>query len=293
VPSRRRLIVALVLVAAVAAFEFWGGARAGSLALLTDAVHVCMDAFALSVALFAAIGAARPADARKSFGYGRIEILGALVNGALLLAATIVIVYEAMLRFAHPSLPAGGLMSVVAGVGLIVNLGVGLLLLRNSKRDLNVRTALFHVAGDAVGAFAVIVGGVFVLATRALWIDPLLSLLVAAIIVAGVWRVLRDAADVLLESVPRDVDPAAIAADIARVAGVVGVHDLHVWSIGSRARALSAHVDLDDRRISEADTILLAIETCIKNDYAIDHITVQFECQRCDSKAGVICTMSP
>ncbi|HEY5258916.1 MAG TPA: cation diffusion facilitator family transporter [Candidatus Baltobacteraceae bacterium] len=286
--SRRRLVVALVLIAAVAAFEFWGGARAGSLALLTDAVHVCMDAFALGVALFAAIGASRPADARKSFGYGRVEILGALANGTLLLAATIVIVYEALQRFGHPFLPQGGLMSGVAAIGLVVNLGVGLLLLRDGKSDLNVRTALFHVAGDAVGAIAVIVGGAFVLATRALWIDPLLSLLVAAIIVAGVWRVLRDAADVLLESVPRDVDPAAVAADIARIAGVTGVHDLHVWSIGSRARALCAHVDLDDRRISESDAILQSIEACLRADYAIDHITIQFECQRCDTKTCVM-----
>jgi cobalt-zinc-cadmium efflux system protein len=285
-PTRRRLTIALLLIAAVAALEFWGGARAGSLALLTDAVHVCMDVFAIAIALFAAIGATRPADVRKSFGYGRVEILGALVNGALLIAATIVIVYEAIQRFSHPALPQGGLMSGIAAIGLIVNVGVGLLLMRDGKHDLNVRTALFHVAGDAIGAIAVMIGGAFVLATHAAWIDPALSLFVALIIVAGVWRVLRDAADVLLESVPRDLDAATISASIARVEGVIGVHDLHVWSIGSRVRALCAH------RISEAAAILATIEATMRDEFFIDHTTIQFECSRCKDTTCVMVSVA-
>ena len=204
-PATRRLSVALVATALVAVLEFWGGAASHSLALTGDAVHVCMDVVALALALIAAIGAARPADTRRTFGYGRVEVLGALVNGTLLLVATIAIVYFAVRRFAAPVEPQAGLMAIVAAAGLAVNAGVGLSLRSVGKSDLNVRAALFHVMGDALGALAVIFGGIAIALTHFAWIDPLLSLFVAAIIVVGVVRLLRDATEVLLESVPGDV----------------------------------------------------------------------------------------
>jgi cobalt-zinc-cadmium efflux system protein len=287
---QRRLCIALVFAAFVAALEFWGGARSGSLALVTDAVHVCMDIFALGIALFATIGAMRPANERQTFGYGRIEMLGALANGALLIGATIFIVYEAIGRFAHPSLPHGALMSEIALVGLIVNTGVGLMLMRDGHRDLNVRAALFHIAGDAVGALAVIVGGIVIIWTGAAWIDPFLSLVVAAVIVTGVVRILRDATDVLLESVPRGMDTNALSRAICGIDGVVAVHDLHVWTIGSGAHALSAHVQVADRRVSEADALLHEIHTRLRAEYEITHATLQLECANCDPAASAICT---
>jgi cobalt-zinc-cadmium efflux system protein len=249
-----------------------------------------MDVFALGIALVALIGAARPANARKTFGYGRVEMLGALANGALLLAAVIFIVYEAVRRFQHPVLPHGTLMSVVAAVALVVNVTVGLVLWRDSHRNLNVRAALFHVTGDTLGAIAVIIGGIVIVATHALWIDPLLALVVAAIIVVGVGRVLRDATDVLLEAVPRGMDTNAVAGEIRTVPGVVAVHDLHVWSIGSDARALSAHVQLDDRRISEATAILREIDGRLRAEYGIVHATLQLECENCEPEGGIVCT---
>jgi cobalt-zinc-cadmium efflux system protein len=163
-------------------------------------------------------------------------------------------------------------------------------LLRDSHRNLNVRAALFHVAGDTLGAVAVIFGGIVILATHAVWIDPLLSLVVAAIIVVGVWRVLRDATDVLLEAVPRGMDTSTVAGEIRTVPGVVAVHDLHVWSIGSEARALSAHVQLDDRRISEATAILREIDGRLRTAYGIVHATLQLECESCEPEGGIVCT---
>jgi cobalt-zinc-cadmium efflux system protein len=281
VAIRRRLVYALIATALVALLEFWGGAASRSLALTSDAVHVCTDVLALALALLAAIGAARPADPRRTFGYGRIEVLGALVNGTLLLVATVAITYEAARRFANPVEPSAGLMTLIAAVGLAVNGGVGLLLRPSSKRDLNVRAALFHVIGDALGAAAVIAGGIAIGLTHRAWIDPLLSLFVAAIIVIGVMRVMRDATNVLLESVPSDVDSSHLAEHIAKLSGVTGVHDLHVWSIGSGSHALSAHVLLDDRRLSEAADVLREIDECAKTHFGIDHITVQFECENC------------
>ncbi len=289
---RNRLAVAMVLVGLVAALEFWGGARAGSLALLTDGVHVCMDLFALAIALFASISSSRPADARKTFGYGRIEMLGALANGALLLGATIFIVYEAIMRFAHPSLPLGGLMSGIAAIGLVANVCIGWMLMHDGHHDLNVRAALFHVAGDVVGAIAVLIGGLIILATGATWIDPLLSLVVAAVIVVGVVRILRDATDVLLEAVPRGMDAGAIGQAIEAISGVVAVHDLHVWTIGSDSHALSAHVRVDDRRVSEADALLRRISDLLRDEYGIAHATLQFECEGCVPGPGIVCTQA-
>ncbi|MGC1381477.1 MAG: cation diffusion facilitator family transporter [Candidatus Baltobacteraceae bacterium] len=280
-PAHRRLILALIATALVALLEFWGGAVSRSLALTSDAVHVCMDVFALALALLAAIGAARPADPRRTFGYGRIEVLGALVNGTLLLVATIVIVYEAARRFAAPVEPHAAVMTLVAGAGLAVNAGVGLLLRGDGKRDLNVRAALFHVLGDALGALAVIFGGIAIALWHVVWIDPLLSLFVAAIIVVGIVRVMRDATEVLLESVPGDVDCADLRRHIEEIAGVTGVHDLHVWSIGSGSHALSAHVLLDDRRLSEAADVLREIDGCAQAHFGVDHVTIQFECETC------------
>jgi cobalt-zinc-cadmium efflux system protein len=281
VPVRHRLILALVASIAVAIFEFWGGAASHSLALTSDAVHVCTDVLALALALLASIGAARPADPRRTFGYGRIEVLGALVNGTVLLLATAAIVYEAAQRLASAVAPHAVTMTAVAFIGLCMNAGIGLLLRRSSERDLNVRAALFHVFGDALGAAAVIIGGIAIGFTGHAWIDPVLSLFVAAIIVTGVLRILRDAADVLLESVPGAVDSEDLSAHVCRIPGVIGVHDLHVWSIGSGSHALSAHVRLDDRRLSEATEVLRDIDECVKSHFGIEHLTIQFECDNC------------
>jgi cobalt-zinc-cadmium efflux system protein len=288
--SPARLRIALAATAAVAVLECVGGIRAGSLALISDAAHVVMDVVALAIALAAAVQSKRPATQRQTYGFARYEILAALANGALLTAVTILIAVEAVRRFMHPELPAGALMAGIAAIGFTVNVAVGLILLRGDRGNLNLRAALLHVGGDALGAFGVIVGGVLILATGAAWIDPLLSLLVAAIIIAGVVRIVREATDVLLESAPGHVEVPAVRSRIGVVDGVVGVHDLHVWTIGSGAHALSAHVVLDDRKLSEASLIMRAIDAAMHDDFAITHVTVQFECESCDPDTTIVCT---
>ena len=285
-----RLVLSLALVAGVALFEVWGGFRAGSLALLTDAAHVCMDAFALGVALFAVIGARRPPNARKTFGYGRLEILGAMLNGTVLLAVTVVIVIQAVQRFFIPHHTAGVLVSEVATAGLAVNLAIALMLREHGKHNLNLQAALFHVAGDALGAFAVILGGIAIAWSGATWIDPALSIFVAAIIVTGVIRVLRDAADVLLEGVPRGIHVRDVREAMSELEGTVAVHDLHVWTIGTGALALSAHVLVDDRRVSEATAIARSVDAMLRERFGITHVTLQFECSNCAEDERVVCT---
>ena len=291
--STGRLKIALVATAAVAALELAGGLRAGSLALMSDAAHVTMDVVALAIALAAAVQAKRPANQRQTYGFARYEILAALANGGLLTAVTVLIAVEAVKRLFQPALPAAGVMTAVAAIGLAVNLAVGLMLVRGVHSNLNVRAAVLHIAGDALGGGAVVVGGLLIALTGAAWIDPALSLLVAAIIVAGVAAVVREATSVLLESAPGHAGIPAVRDRIAGVAGVVGVHDLHVWTIGSGSHALSAHVVLDDRKLSEASAILRSIDGAMRDDFAIAHVTVQFECESCDPDTTIVCTQTP
>ncbi len=287
------LKVALGATAAVAVLELVGGVRAGSLALLSDAAHVTTDAVALAIALAAVVQSKRPATHRQTYGFARYEILAALANGALLAAVTLPIGTAAVERLLHPALPAGALMAGVAAIALVVNGTVGLMLARVAHRDLNVRAALLHVAGDLFGATAVIAGGSAIVLTGATWIDPVLSLLVVAVILVGVVRIAREAVGVLLESAPDHAAIPDVRERIARVAGVVGVHDLHVWTIGSSSHALSAHVVLDDRKLSEAGAILRSIDVAMRDEFAIAHVTVQFECESCEPDTTIICTQAP
>ena len=184
-------------------------------------------------------------------------------------------------------------MMLFAGIGLAVNATVGVMLSRHSHGNLNVQAALFHVAGDALGALAVVAGGAIIALTGAAWVDPALSLFVAAIIVVGVFRVMRDATDVLLEGVPRGMQVEEIRTAIGGIAGVVAVHDLHVWTLGSDAPAMSAHVLIDDRRVSEATAILTRADALLRERFGIAHVTLQFECENCATDDRVVCTQPP
>jgi len=285
-----QLKVALVATAAIAVLELFGGIVSHSLALLSDAAHVTMDVVALAIALVASIQSQRPASDRHTFGFARLEILAGLGNSALLLGVTVLIVAEAIRRFFHPELPQGSLMVVIAAIGLAVNLAIGLMLLRSTSRTLNLRAAMLHIGGDALGAVAVVVGGAVIAATGASWIDPALSLFVALIILIGIVNVGREATDVLLESVPGHAKLPAVRESIGRCEGVVAVHDLHVWTIGTGSHVLSAHVVLDDRRLSEATAVLERINAAMHDEFGIAHVTIQFECEACEDDDRIVCT---
>jgi cobalt-zinc-cadmium efflux system protein len=285
-----QLKIALVATAGVAILELVGGIAAHSLALLSDAAHVTMDVVALVIALAASIQSMRPANERQTFGFARLEILAGLGNSALLLAVTVLIVVEAVKRFMQPELPAGMLMVTIAAIGFVVNLGIGLMLLRANHGSLNMRAAMLHVGGDALGAIAVVIGGLVILATGMSWIDPALSLFVSAIILIGIINVARQAMHVLLESVPDHARLPLVRESISKCDGVVAVHDLHVWTIGTGSHALSAHVVLDDRRLSEATAVLQRITKAMHDDFGIAHVTVQFECESCAEDDRVVCT---
>ena len=284
------LRVAFVATMLVAAIECAGGFLSHSLALLTDCAHVFLDAVALLIALAALHLAARPATRRQTFGFGRTEILAALLNGGLLFAITVFIVVDAVRRFIHPVAPDGLLMGAFAAFALVVNAALSILLARHMHANLNMRAAMLHVLGDALASFGVVIGALVIWRFGWTWIDPLLSVAIAAVIVIGVVRIVREASDVLLESVPAHVNVERVLERIRHVDGVNGVHDLHVWTLGTGNYALSAHILLPDRSISDATQILQCVDRAMRDEFAISHVTVQFECESCAADDRIVCT---
>ena len=275
-----RVRLALLLTLTVLAVEVAGGLWAHSLALLSDAGHVVTDLVVLALSAFALGQAHRPASARRTFGYQRVGILVALVNALLLGAVVIGIVVESVRRLQHPGAVQGGLMAAAAVVGLVISL-VTARFLQPMQRDLTVRSALVHIRGDAWAAGAIIVGGLLIAITGWLPIDPLLSLGIAALIAWSAWRVVRAGVDILLESTPADLRADAVVTAVKRVPGVRDLHDLHIWTLGTQTRAMSAHLLIDDQRVAQAQDILAEVREVLAHEFEIEHTTIQFESLVC------------
>jgi cobalt-zinc-cadmium efflux system protein len=271
------MTAALVLTCLIAVVEAVGGWLTGSLALLSDAGHMWTDVSALGLALLAAWFAGRPANRRRTYGYVRLEILSALVNGVLLLAITVFIVVEALERLKRPTPVDLGPMALVATIGLGANLlAMGFL---HSGHSLNTRSAFLHVVGDALSSVGVLVGAGVMAFTGWHWVDPLISIGISGVVVVGGWRVLREAVDVLLETVPPHVDVDGVERALACIPRVTSVHDLHIWTVGSGMVALSAHLVVDEPSACENDTILVAAKRALVERFGIDHSTLQIESQ--------------
>ena len=271
---RPPFVAALVITLGYAFVELAGGMWAGSLALASDAGHMFSDALALALAAGAAWLARRPPGLKHSYGLARAEVLGATLNGLLMLAIIVVLVVEAVQRLLDPHPVAAGTVIVIATIGLLVNCAVVYVLSRG-HHDLNSRAALIHVLGDLVSSLAAVIAGVVIHVTGWVLIDPILSLVIAGLILITTLRLLRDTLHVLMEGVPAAVDLAEIGAALASVQGVSTVHDLHVWSIGSAHAALSAHVEIE--RLEDWPAILHASQTLLSQRFGVEHVTLQPE----------------
>ncbi|HEY7780050.1 MAG TPA: cation diffusion facilitator family transporter [Ktedonobacterales bacterium] len=287
-----RLRTAFLLTIGILLVEVLGGVFSHSLALLTDAGHMLTDVVALGLAWFAAVQAARPADERKTFGYHRTGILAAQVNAATLLVIVVVIAFEAVRRLQHPEPVTPWVMFVAAAFAIAINLYIGLGLRAEGSANLNLRAAMLHVFGDVGASAAVIVGGVVILLTGWFPADPIISLLIAALIAIGAWTILRETTDILMEATPRGLNVAQLVRDLVTVPGVSDVHDLHVWSIAGGMAALSAHVRVSDRPLSDCDALLDTVNQVLKDRYAIAHTTIQMECAGC-SPNDLYCDWRP
>lgn len=277
----RRFIVSLALTGLIFFAELVGGLVTGSLALLSDAAHVFLDAFALGLSYVAIRLTSLPPDDRHTYGYHRLRVLAALVNGTTLMLVVFEIVREAIGRFSNPQPILAGPMLVVAVIGLIVNLMVAFVLRGHDHEDLNVRSAFLHVLGDTLASIGVIVAGVIIVLTGWTIVDPLISLVIAVIILVGAGNVLRKALHILIEGVPQGLTATQVAEAMNDVPGVSQVHDLHVWTVSPGYIALSAHVVFDDQSISEAQSILERLEAALAERFGIEHTTIQVECQSC------------
>lgn len=273
--SRRALVLVLVLLAGYTVVEVVGGLLTGSLALLADAGHMLSDVMSIGLALFAIWLAQRPPTFARSFGYQRAEILVALLNGATLVAIAIWIFVEAYQRFSDPPDVLGGWMLAVAAVGLVVNVLAAVILWRRQSDSLNMRAALRHVFADMLGSVGVIAAALIILVTGWVYADPLISVLIGALVLGSSWTILRESVDILLESTPAGIDAREVARRMLAVEGVRDVHDLHIWTITSGFPALSAHVlvshgeDCHDRRRQ--------LELLLADEFGIAHSTLQVE----------------
>ncbi len=290
--AREKLRLGFLLTVGILAVEIAGAAASHSLALFSDAGHVLTDAAALGLAWFAAAQAERPADARRTFGYHRVGILTALANGLTLIAIAAVIAVEAFRRFAQPQPVHTGIMVAAGAVAVATNLYIGLGLSRAAHANLNTRAAALHVFGDVGASLAVILGALAISLTGATWVDPLVSVLIAALIALGALRLIVEAGSILLESAPRGVSLPDLVRDILRVPGVYDVHDLHVWTISSGMYALSCHTVIDDLPPSDSAPILDRITNMLRRAYGITHATIQFESRAHTSHDG-FCACPP
>jgi cobalt-zinc-cadmium efflux system protein len=280
----RKLLLAFVLTTAMMAIEVVGGLWSGSLALLADAGHMMVDALALLLAVVGAWMATRPADARRSYGYGRMEVLVGFVNALSQFVLVGWIVYEAISRLLHPSHILSGMMLLVAIVGLLVNLLVLRTLHGHAHDDVNLAGASLHVLGDLLGSLAAVLAALAIRWFGWLWADPVLSLLVSLLILGSAWRLLRLSAHILLEGVPDGMDSALVEASLRGAdPSIRGIHHLHVWQLASGSRMATLHAELHEP--ADSAQALQAIRQMLLERFHIQHVTVQIDPGHCPDQA--------
>jgi cobalt-zinc-cadmium efflux system protein len=273
--SRRRLWIALGINLGLLVFGVVGGLITGSLAVLADAGHVLSDAGAIALALFAAQLAALPAAGRRTFGYQRSEVLVALVNGLTLVAISIAIAIAAFGRFSDPPEIEGWGVLAIGVVGLLGNLAATWVLARGQREDINLEAALRHSAADALGSVGVLIAGAWVLFGGSPIVDPIVGLLIAVLVLASSWRLIKEPLDVLMESAPANLDVDRLGAAICAEPGVRSVHDLHVWTVTAGFGAIAAHVVVATG--SDRDLIRRRLELALGEEFGIEHTTLQME----------------
>lgn len=289
--NKKALIISFFIISAYMIIEVIGGYFTNSLALLSDAGHMFSDSISLGVGVLAFTFGEKVANYSKTYGYKRFEILAAVFNGVALIVISLYIFYEAFKRFAHPPEVASTGMLVIAIIGLLVNIFVAWIMMRSgdTEENLNLRAAFLHVLGDLLGSVGAIVAALLILFFNWGWADPLASVIVAVLVLISGWRVTKDALHVLMEGTPKNVDLNDIINTIESVQGILGIHDLHVWSITSGQNALSCHAVVDGNlTVDEGQTLLRSIEQKLE-DKGIGHVTIQMENTGHPHEESVLC----
>jgi cobalt-zinc-cadmium efflux system protein len=279
----RKLIVASAATFMFVLVELAVGLLANSLALISDAFHNFTDTLALLLALFAVRLARRPATAAKTYGYHRAGVIAAFINAGTLLAFTAFLFLEAFTRFRAPKSVNTTSMLITAFGALILNTAITLWLRREGRHDLNIRSAVMHMLGDAISSAGIIAASLLIRATgSSLW-DPAVSMIIGVLILWSSWGVLREALNLLLEGTPSGIDPEAVTRSLAAIDGVYGVHHLHIWALGPSRPALSCHLMVGDIPVKNTGNLLDRVNHLLEEDYRIAHTTIQFEFADCDA----------
>ncbi|MCS7247317.1 MAG: cation diffusion facilitator family transporter [Anaerolineales bacterium] len=277
-----RLILSLGITLVFVLFELVGGYLANSLALLTDAAHNFTDVLTLGLSWLAVRLALKPATSNHTYGFHRAGILIALVNSVTLIGVSGFVGLEAYQRFQEPQQVHSLLMSVTSGIAFLVNIVTALLIRHGSQTDLNLRSAYLHLMGDVFSTLGAFLAGVLIYFTGYVWLDPLVSLVIVALILWNALKIVAETVQILLEGAPRDINVEQLVEELRRVPGVDDVHDVHVWSITAEVRSLSAHIVTGDISLSEGALIQQRIAQLLRQRYAISHATLQLECKECE-----------
>ncbi len=277
----RKLIAAAIATILFVFAELAVGLYANSLALIGDAFHNFTDAIALGIALFAIHLEKRPPTYEKSFGYQRAGILAAFINSGILIALTIFIFREAVVRFREPHAVDSFMMMITAAVAVVLNAAITVALRREGREDVNIRSAVLHMLGDAVSSAGIIVAAALISFTGSPRWDPAISIVIGALILWSSWGILRETVNLLLEGTPSSIDPAEVTHAIAAVEGVEGVHHLHIWALASSRPALSCHLMVGDVPVRNTARLLEELTEMLHSRYRIGHSTIQFEFAQC------------
>jgi cobalt-zinc-cadmium efflux system protein len=282
---QRILKISLAATLLYVAATLFFGLRAHSLALISEAGHNASDALAIVLSFVAVYFQSRPATDRKTFGYQRAGVLAAFVNAGTLMVLAAWIAISAIQRLYAPVAVQPRLMMMVAAAGVLMNGAIAGLLWKFSG-DVNIRSVFLHMLGDTLSTAAVIAGGAAILFTHLQWIDPVLSLIIAGMILYSSWGIVRETLNILLEGTPQSLSLGDIRASMQSVSGVANVHDLHVWSLGSNSHALASHVTIDEMTMTECSVILEGIKDALWDKFHISHTTIQFETTGCKTTHG-------
>ncbi len=282
--SEKNLFLTMALNFLITLTEIIGGLVSGSLALMSDALHNFSDGIAMIISFIALRLSKRPNTARFTFGMKRAEVIAAVINASTLIIISFFLIKEAVGRFYHPAQVAGNLMLIVASGGLAANIIGTVLLKKGSRSNLNIRAAYFHLLSDVISSIAVIVGAVFIIFFQITWIDPVLTLLISVYILKETLVIVKESVEIIMMSSPEGIELDDIRKFVESINGVENIHHIHIWRLNDQDVHLEAHIEVKDMPVSETSGIQKQIEQQLHDRYAITHTTLQFECDRCETK---------
>lgn len=283
--GKGRLLLVIFFNLAISAAEIIGGLLAGSLSLVSDAIHNLSDSVSIIFSYISVRVSEKPKSKTKTYGYRRANILAAFINSAALIGLSVFLMVEGVQRFLSPSKVTGDLVILVAAVGLLGNLFSVLVLKKSSKENMNIKSSYLHLISDTLSSVAVIVSGIVIKFASVYWIDPVLTLVINLVILRSSFRVLKESVDILMQGTPVDIDIDKIAERLAEVGDIKGAHHIHVWRLDDKNTILEAHVLLDDMLVSQTGSINEEIAELLEHEFGINHTVIQFEsCGTCQGE---------